>query len=113
MKQFYFFCFLFLYSCTLDSINEDKYLYIDEKEMSIILEEIYLAESRFKLNKINNIDEANEVLDAEYQRIYRKYNINSDKFSSSLEYYSKSPDVLKKIYSTTLESLKQNQLILK
>ena len=101
MKHIYLLSFLILFSCSQKKEQHDNI--IPKEQFTNILEKIYLAESDFKLNRVNNSD---------YQEILSDYNVSKTDFENTLQYYSERPGLFEKIYEEILIDLeeKRNQL---
>ena len=101
MKPIYLLSFLILFSCSKK--KEQNHNIIPKDQFANILEKIYLEESDFKLNKINNSD---------YQKILSDHNVNKTNFENTLQYYSERPGLFEKIYEEILIDFegKRNQL---
>tara|TARA_B110000008_G_C16474893_1_gene365694 strand:+ start:49 stop:360 length:312 start_codon:yes stop_codon:yes gene_type:complete len=101
MKYVCLLSFLIFFSCS--DKKEQNYKIISKDQFANILEKIYLVESDFKLNKINNSD---------YQQILSDYNISKTDFENTLQYYSERPGLFEKIYDEIFIDLeeKRNQL---
>lgn len=101
MKNVYLLSFLILFSCS--EKKEQNHNIIPKEQFANILEKIYLAESDFKLNRVNNSD---------YQEILSDYNVSKTDFENTLQYYSERSALLEKIYEEILIDLeeKRNQL---
>ena len=101
MKNIYFLFLFLLFSCS-EKQNTDENI-ISKDQFTNILEKIYLVESDFKLNRVNNSD---------YQEILSDHNISKTDFENTLRYYSERPGLLENIYEEILIDLeeKRNQL---
>lgn len=77
-----------------------------------ILKEIHLAEAAFELNKTKNIENPNNKLGSTYFHIYKKYQISEREFKKTLDYYSKNPEKLEKIYADILAQLTKEKSML-
>ena len=101
MKPIYLLSFLILFSCSKK--EEQNHNIIPKDQFANILEKIYLVESDFKLNRVNNSD---------YQEILSDYNVSKTDFENTLQYYSERPALLENIYEEILIDLeeKRNQL---
>ena len=104
MKNIYFILFLILFSCSKkQNISKNN---ISKDLFTNILEEIYLAESEFQLNKANNTRRHENKLSSDYELIFSKNNVNKTDFENTLQYYSERPDLLDDIYEEILLNLK-------
>ena len=103
MKPIYLLSFLILFSCSQKQEQNDNENIISKEQFTNILKKIYLAESDFKLNRVNNSD---------YQKILSDHNVSKPNFENTLQYYSERPGLLEKIYEEILFNLKEtrNQL---
>ena len=101
MKYVCLLSFLILFSCS--EKTEQNHNIIQKDQFANILGKIYLVESDFNLNRINNID---------FQDILSDYNVSKTDFKNTLDYYSQRPILLEKIYEEILINLeeKRNQL---
>jgi len=101
VKPIYLLSFLILFSCSKK--KEQNHNIIPKDQFANILEKIYLVESDFKLNRVNNSD---------YQEILSNYNVSKTDFENTLQYYSERPGLFEKIYEEILIDLeeKRNQL---
>ena len=103
MKHIYLLSFLILFSCSEKQEQNDNENIISKEKFTNILEKIYLAESDFNLNRVNNSD---------YQEILSNHNVSKPNFENTLQYYSERPGLLENIYEEILIDLeeKRNQL---
>ena len=103
MKPIYLLSFLILFSCSEKKEQNDNENIISKDQFTNILEKIYLVESDFKLNRVNNSD---------YQEILSDHNVSKTDFENTLQYYSERPGLFEKIYEEILIDLeeKRNQL---
>ncbi|MAX69050.1 MAG: hypothetical protein CMP60_05090 [Flavobacteriales bacterium] len=101
MKYVCLLSFLILFSCS--EKKEQNHNIILKDQFANILEKIYLVESDFKLNRVNNSD---------YQEILSDYNVSKTDFENTLQYYSERPGLFEKIHEEILINLeeKRNQL---
>ena len=102
MKIYLLILFCLLYSCNNITHSESV---LQKSDFEGILEEIHLAEATYKLNRNINLDAAEKKLSATYSSIYEKYNISESDLEKSINYYSKNPEELEKIYSNILQRL--------
>tara|TARA_B110000495_G_C22948926_1_gene555632 strand:+ start:739 stop:1053 length:315 start_codon:yes stop_codon:yes gene_type:complete len=103
VKHIYLLSFLILFSCSQKQEQNDNKNIISKEKVTNILEKIYLEESDFKLNRINNSD---------YQEILSDHNASKTDFENTLQYYSERPGLLENIYEEILIDLEEtrNQL---
>ena len=101
MKYVCLLSFLILFSCS--EKKEQNNNIIPKDQFTHILGKIYLEESSFKLNKINNSD---------CQEILSDYNVSKTNFENTLKYYSERPGLFEKIHEEILIDFegKRNQL---
>ena len=101
MKPIYLLSFLILFSCSKK--EEQNHNIIPKEQFANILAKIYLVESDFKLNRVNNSD---------YQKILSDHNVNKTNFENTLQYYSERPGLFEKIHEEILIDFegKRNQL---
>jgi len=101
VKPIYLLSFLILFSCSKK--EEQNHNIIPKDQFANILAKIYLVESDFKLNRVNNSD---------YQKILSDHNVNKTNFENTLQYYSERPGLFEKIHEEILFNLKEkrNQL---
>ena len=98
MKPIYLLSFLILFSCSKK--EEQNHNIIPKDQFANILAKIYLVESDFKLNRVNNSD---------YQEILSDYNVSKTDFENTLQYYSKRLDLLESIYEEILIDLEEKK----
>ena len=103
MKDIYLLFFLILFSCAEKQEHNTNENIIPKDQFTQILEEIYLVESEFQGNSINNED---------YQEILSDHNVSKMDFENTLQYYSKRLNLLEDIYEEILIDIqeKRNQL---
>ena len=103
MKPIYLLSFLILFSCSQKQEQNDNKNIISKEKVTNILKKIYLEESDFKLNRVNNSD---------YQEILSDYNVSKTNFENTLQYYSERPGLFEKIHEEILIDLEEerNQL---
>lgn len=95
------FCvFIFLISCKQDETPKGI---IDKDKMTGILVDMHISDSY--LNQISNADTMQMQAKRRYNYIFKKYNIDSLKFSKSLNYYSLKANELDGIYKNVIDSL--------
>ena len=85
---------------------------LSEKAFENILKEIHLAEGTFELNKSKNMENAKANLKNSYTSIYSEYKISAIDFENTLNYYTKHPEKLEKIYGSVLDQLIEERSIL-
>ncbi len=96
---------LILFSCKSD-IPENI---IEPQKMRDILVNIHYVDGY--LTTFSNADSAQKIGSVYYNSIYKKFGIDSAKYSTSLNYYNDNPDMLNKIYKeVTAELNKQLKL---
>ena len=93
-----------LLACTAPKIEIPTGI-LSETAFGNMLKEIHLAEAAFDLNKSKGGINAKNSLANSYQSIYKKYDIDTSSFNKSLDYYTKHPGKLEKIYTNVLEQL--------
>ena len=95
------FCvFIFLISCKQD---ETPIGIIEKDKMTGILVDMHISDSY--LNQISNADTMQMQAKSRYNYIFKKHNIDSLKFSKSLNYYSLKANELDAIYKNVIDSL--------
>ena len=85
---------------------------LSENDFSNIIREIHLAEAAVELSPEKSSKNKKSILVNYYQSIYKTYNINDSIFSKSLNYYSKNPEKLEKIYGNILKGLSDERATL-
>ena len=98
MKPIYLLSFLILFSCSKK--EEQNHNIIPKDQFANILAKIYLVESDFKLNRVNNSD---------YQKILSDHNVNKTNFENTLQHYSERPGLFEKIYEEILIDLEKTR----
>ncbi|MBT6814832.1 MAG: DUF4296 domain-containing protein [Flavobacteriales bacterium] len=98
MKPIYLLSFLILFSCSKK--EEQNHNIIPKDQFANILAKIYLVESDFKLNRVNNSD---------YQKILSDHNVNKTNFENTLQYYSERPGLFEKIHEEILIDLEETR----
>ena len=78
---------------------------LSETEFANMLKEVHLAEAAFERTKSKGLKNAKNTLANSYQSIYKKYDVTDTTFSKSLDYYTKNPEKLEKIYTDVLGKL--------
>ena len=95
------FCvFIFLISCKQDETPKGI---IEKDKMTGILVDMHISDSY--LNQISNADTMQMQAKSRYNYIFKKHNIDSLKFSKSLNYYSLKASELDAIYKNVIDSL--------
>ena len=82
---------------------------LSEVEFGNLLKDVHLAEAAFELNKSKGLENAKNSLANSCQSIYKKYDVTDTIFSKSLDYYTKNPEMLEKIYTDILERLTEKR----
>lgn len=100
MKPIYLFSFLILFSCSEKKEQNDNENIISKEQFANILKKIYLVESDFKLNRVNNSD---------YQKVLSDHNVNKIDFENTLQYYSERPALLENIYEEILIDMEEKR----
>ena len=100
MKPIYLLSFLILFSCSQKQEQNDNENIISKEQFTNILKKIYLAESDFKLNRVNNSD---------YQKILSDHNVNKTNFENTLQHYSERPGLFEKIHEEILIDLEKTR----
>ncbi|MDG2059961.1 MAG: DUF4296 domain-containing protein [Flavobacteriales bacterium] len=98
MKPIYLLSFLILFSCSKK--EEQNHNIIPKDQFANILAKIYLVESDFKLNRVNNSD---------YQKILSDHNVNKTNFENTLQHYSERPGLFEKIHEEILIDLEKTR----
>ena len=98
MKPIYLLSFLILFSCSKK--EEQNHNIIPKDQFANILAKIYLVESDFKLNRVNNSD---------YQKILSDHNVNKTNFKNTLQHYSERPGLFEKIHEEILIDLEKTR----
>jgi len=98
VKNIYFLFLFLLFSCS-EKQNTDENI-ISKDQFTNILEKIYLVESDFKLNRVNNSD---------YQEILSDHNVNKTNFENTLQHYSERPGLFEKIHEEILIDLEKTR----
>lgn len=75
---------------------------IPEAEMIKILTDVHIAEGLIQMSDGRIKD---SIANVNYQRIYKHYNINEEKFDANLEQYLNDPVIADKVYKKVLENL--------
>jgi len=100
VKPIYLLSFLILFSCSQKQEQNDNENIISKEQFTNILKKIYLAESDFKLNRVNNSD---------YQKILSDHNVNKTNFENTLQHYSERPGLFEKIHEEILIDLEKTR----
>jgi hypothetical protein len=98
VKPIYLLSFLILFSCSKK--EEQNHNIIPKDQFANILAKIYLVESDFKLNRVNNSD---------YQKILSDHNVNKTNFENTLQHYSERPGLFEKIHEEILIDLEKTR----
>lgn len=96
---------LFCTSCTheLEIIEKPDRL-IPADSMKMILNDLMIVESFVKVQH-SNVHNFQRLMQDSGLEIFKKYNIDSTRFSESMEYYSKSQEELIEIYKSIQDSV--------
>ncbi len=98
----------FLFSCGEENVPDGI---IAKKRMVQILMDMNITDAY--LDQVPVGDTLLMQAHSRYNYIFRKYAIDSVKFSKSLTYYSKRPDELQAMYQTVMDSITAKQDALK
>lgn len=98
--NFYVFCLMFLWACNTNKAPQNI---IERSKMINVLVDMHLADA--VLAKVNNTDTMLMMASSKYYFIFKKYQIDSAKFTNSLKYYNNEPDEFKKMYAEVVGSL--------
>lgn len=77
---------------------------IPKDTFTMVLQEVMIVESYFKVQQTNPYD-FHETLPKALQPIFNKYNIDSTRFTSSMNYYTNQQETLKEIYNTIQDNI--------
>ncbi len=99
------FCLL-LAACNAESpvipTSTNEKFEISEEEMVNILTDVHIAEGLIQVSEGSIKD---SVANANYQKIYKHYSIDEEKFDESLKQYLRNPVLADKVYKQVLENL--------
>lgn len=98
---------LSLISCKSKDVPKEI---IQPQQMGKLLYDIHIADGY--ITSIGSADSAKKVSAAFYKGIYKKFNTDSVRYSKSMDYYYKHPELLTDIYkqiTTDLEKTKKQQ----
>ena len=76
---------------------------IERNKMVNVLADMHLADA--VLAKVDNQDTMLMMASSKYYFIFKKYQIDSAKFTNSLKYYNNEPDEFIKMYAEVVDSL--------
>ncbi len=77
---------------------------IPQDTFTLVLQDVMVVESYFK-HQQNNVHSYSESLPEAIKPIFKKYNVDSTRFSNSMEYYASRQKKLIEIYSQIQDSL--------
>ena len=98
--RFYFLVLMVLMSCK-DGKTSEKV--IEPDKMVKVLVDMHLADA--VLSRISNQDTMLMMASSKYHYIFKKYGIDSAKFTQSLKYYNYQPKEFTKIYTAVVDTL--------
>lgn len=104
MKIYLLIATCLLFSCYNNNKKTQPNIIVDTV-FETILKEIHLAEASFEINKTKNLKHAKGELTNAYFNIYQKHQISKKVFTDNLDYHSRNPEKLEKIYDNILEQL--------
>ncbi|MFK8060352.1 MAG: DUF4296 domain-containing protein [Polaribacter sp.] len=94
------FCFIFLYSCTSNTIFEKPKDLIPKDTMSLLIQELMIASSA-KYQKNKSLESQINYLPL----VYNRFKIDSTRFKESNLYYASEMDVYKEIVEDAKNSI--------
>jgi uncharacterized Fe-S radical SAM superfamily protein PflX len=105
MKNLYYIVLL-ITVLTFSCQNKNKYILTEEKFVDILVD-IHIADAFYSNNqygkyKLSEIDSA-----VYYKVIFEKYNIEKERFDSTLSTYTKQPELMVSIYDQVIDKLKK------
>ena len=100
------FCFFFLFSCKPKEAKIPAGI-LPKEQMVSVLTDVHLAEAALTLNTKN--DSAALVAAGYYNFIYQSHRITKKQFDESLDFYTKHPELLEKIYEEVINELSKKQ----
>jgi len=91
--------FLFLAGCSyeLEEVEPPKNL-IPKDSLTIVLKDIMMLEAYVKTQK-NNVHQFYKIMPASADSIFEVHGVDSSRYISSMEYYSKKQEVLMEMYN--------------
>ncbi|CAG0988189.1 MAG: DUF4296 domain-containing protein [Bacteroidetes bacterium] len=102
--------------CILSSCNikEERILdeILNEEEMVALMSDMQLAEAIVKL-QVNRVDSTSVFADSLFSQVFKKHNINKEKFKKNFDYYNSNPALMEEIYNKVIEKLSEEQAGLK
>lgn len=104
MKYLFCACMLFVVLAGCESSKMPKDI-IPPAQMSAILYDMHLTDGY--LSSIPGQDSARKVGAAWYTGVYKKHKVDSARYSKSLDFYYKDPELLKGVYDQVSERLKK------
>jgi DNA-directed RNA polymerase subunit H (RpoH/RPB5) len=90
-----------LMSCKSNKVPDNI---IEQNKMVKVLVDMHIADA--VLSRVRNQDTMLMMASSKYYYIFKKYDIDSAKFTQSLKYYNYQPELFTKIYTAVLDSLK-------
>lgn len=103
--SYFLICFSFCKKKT-DEIPVDV---LKQKEMIAVLTDVQVAEAALSQRAMNANAGGQSYTSAYYKYIFTKYKITPDQFKRSMEWYSRHPEVLDKIYEQVINHLSKKQ----
>ncbi len=99
IKLFFIFGMILL-ACNRKKVPDNV---MPKDKMVNVLVDMHLADA--VLSRVNNQDTMLMMASSKYYLIFKKYGIDSAKFTRSLKYYNYQPDEFAKLYAQVVDSL--------
>ena len=77
---------------------------ISKDSMILILTDMHLADADAQLRRVT-FDSSNVVLKKDFETIFSRYNINTNRFKQSLKYYTSHPKEMDEMYVQVVNNL--------
>ena len=102
-----FFLFLFLFSCKPKEVKIPVGI-LPKEQIVNILTDVHLAEAALTYKSAKS-DSAMQLAVDYYNYIYQSRHVTKKQFDESLDFYTKHPELLEKIYEEVINELSKKQ----
>lgn len=102
--KFFLVCILILFSACQENTDKKPSDLIDEKKMSLVLEDVLLLESHYQ-SKYGVPGVYKEALDKSLESMFKKRGVTKKSFVDSYAYYASQPEMFKALNTQIMSRL--------
>ncbi len=107
MKKFFLIALVILVACSKNGDAPDNL--ISKEEMTLLMTEVHLLESKIKNLNIRPKDSAKVVYQHYEKMLFTDFNVTKDQYEQSFNFYIDHLDEFKKVYDAVVDTLMQRE----